>query len=128
MATSFRYRAIVIAPSVYKNALNQAVENHLDSSGGSETFTLGASATGANPASHVYANSAFTAGGVKSVKALADSFPLAHAHIWVSSRFGKQSVLDGLCSLMDNMTAYDEPQNIDELLSEMGLQRIDPLG
>lgn len=125
MPTDWKYRAIVLIPSAVKDQVNAQITASVDP-GGHGTFTLLASATGDEPATHTYANSAITITGVAFMKQLAATIPTGEAWIWVAHESGTKEEIEAVVDNQSNIHVEDSEKSIDEILSSKSLQKILP--
>lgn len=125
MGSSYRWRGIFLIPASYKESVNSAIASSLDTVGGAQTFTLGASSEGSAPATHYYASSLLTQRGVIGVRDLSQLFPDTKAWIWTvrDDTFDTyQTLLESLLLGVPQVTLSET--NINEVLSANNLQRL----
>jgi hypothetical protein len=100
---TYNRRALIIIPSADKNAANQAALA-FDSTGGLNTFTVGLSANGQEPASHFWASIQFREQTFQAVQAI------------ITSQFSS--------AVMVEYNQDTEPNKPAQVLAEVGLQTI----
>lgn len=79
--TKWIYRAVIVAPAADKDAINAAVQQHLDSSG-DLTLTVEATSGVYWCNSKLTRNGVFGAAGSAGLMQLAPSFPAATGYVW----------------------------------------------
>ena len=75
--SKYKYRAVIVIPSQYQEAANARWKQHMDPTGGDQTFTVGLSNDGSPPAQAYVADTPLRAEHRDEIKWLADNAPRA---------------------------------------------------